>query len=214
MMSDVDRESLNSAANSLNAPAQIDTVICDIADYVSVVDASIAVMLRFGEVDLLFNNAVVSLAGQNTSTEVGDWHSIVDINVMGLVHVTEVFLPLLRPNDQGGYIVNTASMAGHFTSAYISPYNALRLAVVEYSENLRQELVGSNIGISVLCPTWFKSNIPNTQSGAASALQSDSELTDSPVYQMFKQFIDNGMSAENFASLALSSIAAEKFYVF
>lgn len=214
MMSDVDGDSLDAAAKSLNEPTQVDTVICNVADHASVKDAAKAVVQRFGEVHLLFNNAGVSLAGQNGSIAIEDWRWIVDINLMGVVHGTEVFLPLIRSHDQGGYIVNTASMAGHFTSAYMSPYNATKFAVVGYSESVRQELEGSNIGISVLCPTWVKSNIYNTQGGAPSASQSDSDFTDSPVYQMSKQLIDNGMSAEDFASLTLDSISKDRFYVF
>mgnify|MGYP006079415361 CR=1 FL=1 len=68
MMSDVDRISLNVAAKSLNAPASIDTVICNVTNYTSVVDASMAVMLRFCEINLLFNNMSISLLDQKGST--------------------------------------------------------------------------------------------------------------------------------------------------
>jgi NADP-dependent 3-hydroxy acid dehydrogenase YdfG len=214
MMSDIDGQSLATVAKLLKAPAQIDTVICNVANHTSVEEASKAVTKRFGEVHLLFNNAGVSLAGQNGLIAVEDWRWVVDINLMGVVHGIEVFLPLMRAHDQGGYIINTASMAGHFTSAYMAPYNATKFAVVGYSESLRQELEGSNIGVSVLCPTWVKSNIYNTQGGAPSASKSDRDFTDTPVYEMSKQLIDNGMSAEDFASLTLSAIAQDRFYVF
>ena len=214
MMADVNVPSLEAAATAISTPDQIGTVACNVADYDSVVAASKATIERFGQMHLLFNNAGVSLAGKNGSIAVEDWRWIVDINLMGVVHGTEVFLPLLRAHDEGGHIVNTASMAGHITSAFMSPYHATKFAVVGYSESLRQELEDSNIGVSVLCPTWVKSNIHNAQAGAPSHAHLDSDFSDSKVYQMTKQLIDNGMSAENFASLTLESIAQKRFYVF
>ena len=214
MMSDVDVDGLAAAAAAINCADQIGTVGCNVADHGSVVAASEAVIQRFDHVHLVFNNAGVSLAGQNGSIAIEDWRWIVDINLMGVVHGTEVFLPLLRSHGEAAHVVNTASMAGHIASAYMSPYHASKFAVVGYSESLYQELEGSNIGVSVLCPTWVKSNIYNTHGGAPSLLNSDNDFTDSPVYQMSKQLIDNGMSAEDFADLTLGAIAQERFYVF
>jgi NADP-dependent 3-hydroxy acid dehydrogenase YdfG len=218
MMSDVDADRLSFVASQveseIKSAAQIDTVECNVADHSSVVAASKATIHRFGQVNLLFNNAGVSLAGQSGAIAVEDWRWIVDINLMGVVHGTEVFLPLMRINENDGHIINTASMAGHFSSPYMSPYNATKFAVVGYSESVRQELEGSNIGISVLCPTWVKSNIYNTHGGAPSLSNSDHDFTDSPVYQRSKQLIDNGMSAANFANLSLEAVAQGRFYVF
>ncbi|MFT5573348.1 MAG: NAD(P)-dependent dehydrogenase (short-subunit alcohol dehydrogenase family) [Cryomorphaceae bacterium] len=214
MMSDVNVVSLETAAADINAVGQIATVACNVADHDSVVLASEKVIQRFGQVDLLFNNAGVSLAGQSGLIAIEDWRWIVDINLMGVVHGTEVFLPLLRAHQQQAHIVNTASMAGHVASAYMSPYHATKFAVVGYSESLRQELQESNIGVSVLCPTWVKSNIYNAHGGAPSLSESENDFTDSPVYQMSKQLIDNGMSAEDFADLTLNAILKNRFYVF
>ena len=214
MMSDIDVESLDAAALEINVDDKIGTVVCNVADHSSVVAASKATIQRFGQIHLLFNNAGVSLAGQNGSIAIEDWRWLVDINLMGVVHGIEVFLPLIRSHGDEGYIVNTASMAGHFTSAYMSPYNATKFAVVGYTESLRQDLEGSNIGVSVLCPTWVKSNIYNTHGDAPSLSKKNIDFTVSPVYQMSKQLVDNGMSAKNFAALVLSAIHQKRFYVF
>lgn len=214
MMSDLDTQALELAAKNIAQPDQTSTVHCNVAEYASVVAAAQAAIDRFGKVQLLFNNAGVSLAGQNGSIAIQDWRWIVDINLMGVVHGVEVFLPLLRSQGDAAHIVNTASMAGHFTSSYMSPYNATKFAVVGYSESLRQELEGSNVGVSVLCPTWVKSNIYNAPGAAPSRLETDTDFKASPVYEMSKQLIDNGMSAENFATLSLNAVAQKRFYVF
>lgn len=214
MMSDIDAEALNIAAAAIAAPHRIGTVVCNVAEHESVVAAADATMSRFGKVHLLFNNAGVSLAGQNGSINVKDWRWIIDINIMGVVHGVEVFLPLIQSFGEGGHIVNTASMAGHITSSYMAPYNATKFAVVGYSEALRQELEGSDVGVSVLCPTWVKSNIYNAHGGAPSLSGSPVDFTQSPLYKMSKQLVDNGMSAEDFADLSLRAIHLNRFYVF
>lgn len=214
MMSDVDADALEIAAKEIAQPERVGTTACNVADYDSMVIASEATLARFNEVNLLFNNAGVSLAGQNGAIAIADWRWIVDINLMGVVNGIEIFLPLIRANQNDGHIVNTASMAGHFASGYMAPYNATKFAVVGYSESLRQELEGSKIGVSVLCPTWVKSNIYNTHGGAPSFSDTSTDFTNSPVYQMSKQLIDNGMSADDFAKLTLSSVSKNRFYVF
>ena len=214
MMADIDGEKLAAAAASLRSPDTLGTAICNVADYGSLTEAAKTTVDRFGKVHLLFNNAGVSLAGENGSISVKDWRWIVDINLMGVVHGIEAFLPLIQSHGEGGHIVNTASMAGHYASAYMSPYNATKFAVVGYSEGLRLELENKKIGVSVLCPTWVRSNIYNAHGGAPSLAGSDVDFTQSPVYQASKHIIDNGMRAEDFANLTLGAIVQNRFYVF
>ena len=226
MMADLDFAALEQASQSIVQSNQIAITECDVASHQSMIAASYAMLDRFGCVDLLFNNAGVSLAGQNGSIPISDWRWIVDINFMGVVHGIEVFLPLIKESVEScstscspssvneGYIVNTASMAGHAATSYMAPYNATKFAVVGYSESLREELADSNIGVSVLCPTWVQSNIYNAHGGAPSIEQSKVNFTDSPVYEMTKQLIDNGMSATQFANLTLNAIRDNRFYVF
>lgn len=214
MMADIDGKQLEMAASQLNTLGNLQTIICNVADYASVEAASKATLERFGKIHLLFNNAGVSLAGQNGAIAVQDWRWIVDINIMGVVHGIEVFLPLIQSHGESGHIVNTASMAGHYASAYMSPYNATKFAIVGYSEGLRLELEATNIGVSVLCPTWVKSNIYNAHGRAPSLAGSNVDFTQSPVYQASKKIIDNGMRAEDFAELTLGAIEKDRFYVF
>lgn len=214
MMADIDGKQLEMAASQLNTLGNLQTIICNVADYASVEAASKATLERFGKIHLLFNNAGVSLAGQNGAIAVQDWRWIVDINIMGVVHGIEVFLPLIQSHGESGHIVNTASMAGHYASAYMSPYNATKFAIVGYSEGLRLELQATNIGVSVLCPTWVKSNIYNAHGRAPSLAGSNVDFTQSPVYQASKKIIDNGMRAEDFAELTLGAIEKDRFYIF
>jgi short-subunit dehydrogenase len=80
-----------------------------------------------------------------------------------VIHGLHSFLPLLLANDDGGHVVNTASMAGLSAWPGIGPYNASKYAVVGISETLREELRDSPVGVSVLCPGVVNTNIFQSQ---------------------------------------------------
>jgi len=215
MMADIDLAGLEAGMKAIAAPDQLAIIHCDTSDYASVEAARDATIARFGNVHYIFNNAGVSLAGRSGHIAIKDWQWITDINLMGVVHGVEAFLPGMRAHGEGGHVINTASMAGHFATSYMPPYHATKFAVVGYSEALEMELEDSNIGVSVLCPTWVKSNIYEAAFSSPSKTGVDSEsLKNNPVYQSTKSLVDNGMSAEKFAELVLTSVEKKRFYVF
>ncbi len=84
-----------------------------------------------------------------------DWQWIVDINLLGVVRGCRVFTPMLRAQG-GGQLVNIASMAGLVHMPQASAYNATKAAVVALSETLHLELEADHIGVSVVCPAFFR----------------------------------------------------------
>jgi NAD(P)-dependent dehydrogenase (short-subunit alcohol dehydrogenase family) len=92
-----------------------------------------------------------------------DWEWVVGVNLWGVVHGLQVFLPHLEGNADGGHVVNTASMAGLAPFPGIGVYNATKYAVVGISETLAIELAGSGVGVSVLCPGVVNTNIFRSQ---------------------------------------------------
>lgn len=230
MMSDINAEALTKAADALRAKTNnetdgtIDTIACDVGNMDSVSRAAEATITRFGKVHLLFNNAGVGLAGRPGNIAIKDWQWIVDINLMGLVHGVEAFVPHMASHGEGGYIVNTASMAGHFTMAGMAPYHATKFAAVGYSEALAQELAAVNIGVSVLCPTWVKSNIHKAAFGRPSAADKTAngtgaarpapDSTAAKIFEMTKGLVENGMEPDTLADLVLKSITAKRMYIF
>jgi NAD(P)-dependent dehydrogenase (short-subunit alcohol dehydrogenase family) len=160
MLADLDAARLHDAEAIIRAlGAEVGVVLCDVADEAMMRAAADATIARFGKVHIVVNNAGVAAGGMAGNIAIKDWRWVVDINLMGVVHGTEIFLPLIKSHGEGGHIVNTASMAGHVASAGMSPYHATKFAVVGYSEAVRAELAGQNIGVSVLCPAWVKTEI-------------------------------------------------------
>ncbi len=218
MMADINQDQLETAANTLReAGGNVETIMCDASSPDDIEAAAKATQAAFGNIHMLFNNAGVSLSGRPGNIPLKDWQWIVDINLMGVVYGTEAFVPLMTAHGEPSHIINTASMAGHFTIAGMAPYHATKFAVVGYSESLQVELSKTNIGVSVLCPTWVKSNIYNTGDKRPTAVESGVEASAAPrgkLHAMVKGLVDNGMGADVFADLVLKSILAKRFYVF
>ena len=74
------------------------------------------------------------------------------VNLWGVIHGVEAFVPRMIAQKQPGHIVNTASMAGLIASQGLGVYNTTKYAVVGLSETLQKDLRGYDIGVSVLCP--------------------------------------------------------------
>ena len=221
MMADINRLTLEPAAEQVRAAAggNVQTCLCDVIKSGDVADGMAAAQAAFGNIHMVFNNAGVGLAGKPGNIPLKDWQWITDINLMGVVYGVEAFVPHMLSHGEPSRIINTASMAGHMTMGGMAPYHATKFAVVGYSESLVQELAGTNVGVSILCPTWVKSNIyngaagrPTAQSKGASAGAPDEAAA--ALYNMTKGLVDNGMSAEKYAALVLASIKADRFYVF
>jgi NAD(P)-dependent dehydrogenase (short-subunit alcohol dehydrogenase family) len=112
----------------------------------------------WGSVDLLFNNAGVAAAGCVGDIPLEDWKWIIDINFWGVVYGCHSFIPRMKAQGHG-YIINTASAGGFLPLPEMSPYNTSKAAVVSLSETLRSELAPHNIGVTVVCPTFFHSDL-------------------------------------------------------
>lgn len=174
VLADVEAAALLDAAASLRASGGIvEPVPTDVSDRTSVEALAHRTLERFGQVDVLCNNAgVVTLANVWDQTP-DDWSWVLGVDLWGVIHGIAAFLPALRSRPDGGHIVNTASIAGLVPSPLIGPYNVAKAGVVALSETLDMELraEGVNVAVSVLCPGVVPTRIAESKRnrrGAAS----------------------------------------------
>ncbi|MFI5429886.1 SDR family NAD(P)-dependent oxidoreductase [Aeromicrobium sp. UC242_57] len=130
--------------------------------------------------DYLFNNAGVAAGGRIELTEMDQWQWIVDINLLGVARGCRTFTPMLKA-QRSGHIVNTASAAGLIHPPRMSEYNAVKAGVVALSETLLHELKPFGVQVSVVCPTFFKTNLTESLRGKDEAARQSAAKLDRPV---------------------------------
>jgi NAD(P)-dependent dehydrogenase (short-subunit alcohol dehydrogenase family) len=121
----------------------------------------LAKRLRQGwsQLDLLVNNAGVSGAGEVGEFALEDWHWMVGVNLYNAIYGCHTFVPWLKQNPRGGHIINTASLAAIGSAPGMAAYNVSKAGVLSLSETLYTELAPHNVGVTVLCPAFFPTNL-------------------------------------------------------
>ena len=109
-------------------------------------------------IDLLINNAGVGDGGAVDDYPIDRWDWIIGINQMGVIYGCHFFIPYMK-KQRAGHIVNISSAASFANLPEMGPYNAAKAAVTALSETLYGELHGHNVGVTVVMPTFFQSNI-------------------------------------------------------
>ena len=124
-----------------------------------------AVEERWGGLDVLVNNAGVAGGGRVDRCSMAEWQWITDINLFGVVRGTQAFVPMLKAQGSG-HLVNVASLAGLVHPAGMGSYNAVKAAVVAFTETCGHELASYGIRASVVCPSYFRTNLMDSMQGA------------------------------------------------
>ena len=159
MLADIEAAPLATATDALRCEGTVRGIVCDVADASSMKTAASATIDAFGKVHIVCNNAGVAGGSGIENISLETWRWVLDVNLTGVLHGIETFLPLIRAHGEGGHIVNTASMAGLQSNLGFSPYVASKFAVVAMSEGLAKQLSPLDIGVTVLCPGFVRTNI-------------------------------------------------------
>ncbi|MBR8458547.1 SDR family oxidoreductase [Burkholderia dolosa] len=150
-LADVDEVGLAGTAAACAAHGmRVTTRRVDVSDRDAVFAWADFVRAEHGKVNLIFNNAGVSLAASAETARLADLEWIVGINFWGVVHGTQAFLPHLRASGDG-HVVNTSSLFGLVAMPTQSAYNATKFAVRGFTEALRMELELDGAPVSATC---------------------------------------------------------------
>ncbi len=123
------------------------------------------VRAQWGGLDLLVNNAGVAAGGRIDVIPLIEWQWIIDINLLGVVRGCHTFAPMFK-QQRSGHLVNVASAAGLVHPPQMSSYNTVKAGVVALSETLSHELSAYGVATSVVCPTFFKTNLARSLTGS------------------------------------------------
>jgi NAD(P)-dependent dehydrogenase (short-subunit alcohol dehydrogenase family) len=217
-MVDIDADALEEAATAARAefPAvEITAHHCDVSDARAVDALADSVFGRFGQVDVMCNNAGVFVGGLIWERPVADLEFILGTNLWGILHGIRAFVPRMIAQGTEGHVVNTASVAGLFGAPFEAPYAISKFAAFAATESLAHDLqaVGSRIKASVLCPGMINTNIITSD-----RLRPDHLVTELTEDQKFVNgylagVIADGMPPAEVAQIVIAALRADEFLI-
>jgi NAD(P)-dependent dehydrogenase (short-subunit alcohol dehydrogenase family) len=153
-----DSRAQETAAEIKNLGAKAIIVHCDVTKPTDLDKAVETAKKELGGVDIIVNNAGVSAGGYMEKISLEDWDWIININLKSIIYGCRSVIPLFK-KQQSGYIINVASNAGMVCLPEMCSYNMTKAGVIAISDTLRTELSPFGIGVSVVCPSFFKTNL-------------------------------------------------------
>ena len=189
-------------------------VITDVSDRAAVEHAAREAQKAFGAVHVVCNNAGVTMHGKSVAELAPrEWDWIVGVNLYGVIHGIQIFLPLIRSHGDEGHVVNTASIAGFQVrpGRRSGAYAATKYAVVALSESLAQDLAGTPIGVSVLAPAAVNTQIYRSGENRPARFGGPvAPPVDDPLHQQLK----NGLDPDTVGERVVRAIREREFFVF
>jgi NAD(P)-dependent dehydrogenase (short-subunit alcohol dehydrogenase family) len=214
VLADVDKPALEQAVARLHAEGfDAHGVMCDVRHLDEMVHLAEEAFRLLGQVDVVFSNAGIVVAGPIAEMTHEDWRWVIDIDLWGSIHAVEAFLPRLLEQDKGGHIAFTASFAGLIPNVGLGTYCVAKYGVVALAETLAREVKNNEIGVSVLCPMVVETKlVANSERirGADYGLASTPDVTGSlgPLPAQ-----DDSLSVDEVARLTADAILANRLYV-
>ena len=165
-LTDINKARLEAAVSAVNsAGGQATGYVFDVADHVKFKSATDAFTKKNGGIDIGINNAGIGCGGLFDEVSIDLFHKVIETNLMGVANGCHLFVPIMKKQGHG-HILNVASAAAFATAPRMSAYSVSKAGVVALSECLKAELAGSNVSVSVLCPSYARTNIGNDSIGA------------------------------------------------
>jgi NAD(P)-dependent dehydrogenase (short-subunit alcohol dehydrogenase family) len=159
--SDINETAARATADAISADGgQATSLRCDVSQVDDVALLAKEAQDWFGgPPTLVINNAGVGAGGTPIGeVSLDDWNWVLNVNLWGPIHGCHVFAPILREAGYGG-IINVASAAAFGAAPGMAAYNVSKAGALSLSETLAAELSGTGVNVTVLCPTFVKTNI-------------------------------------------------------
>jgi NAD(P)-dependent dehydrogenase (short-subunit alcohol dehydrogenase family) len=183
-------------------PAGAEYLRLDVRDEADWKDAVAWCDEHWDGLDLLVNNAGIATGGRIDVETLAEWDRVVDVNLMGVVRGCRAFAPVFK-HQRSGHIVNTASAAGLVHPPMMSSYNTVKAGVVALSETLSHELHPYGVTVSVVCPSFFRTNLADSMQGS-----------DTDMNAVARRLIEKSpRTADEIASAVLNGIAKHRFLI-
>ena len=219
MLCDIEEAALSAAVAELKKTnVDVDGVRADVSLKTELQAAADATTARYGNVHILVNNAGVGGGGPYGVWTDAGWNWLLGVNLMSVIWGIEIFGPLIEKHGEGGHIVSTASIAG-LISGSSNAYNVSKYGVVALSEGLRLELAPRDIGVSVLCPGFIRTqivdsgrNLPQRFAGKIGRPPATGPIAEH--IKSLRDRVDQGIDPLYVGELVREAIENDWFYIF
>ncbi len=155
------------------------------------------------QLDLLANIAGAAGAGDVGQFPIDEWRRLLDVNLFGVVHGCHVFIEWLKSHPERSQIINAASAAAFAAAPAMAAYNVSKAGVLAFSETLYSELRPHRVGVAVLCPGFFLTNLVNRG-------HFEKEQQRESAREMMQK---SSFTAEDVAELAVQAMHRRRLYV-
>jgi NAD(P)-dependent dehydrogenase (short-subunit alcohol dehydrogenase family) len=219
VLADIESAKLDAAAASLGIDAtRILAQRTDVSREDEIAALADTAFARFGGVHLLCNNAGVGLTRVTWEHSTADWNWVLGVDLFGVIHGIQHFVPRMLQQAEGGHVVNTSSVAGLLSTPGMAAYNVAKHGVVTLSETLYGELLAARakVGVSLLCPAWVPTGIhesgrnrqdrfgtPKPAAGLSAAYED----------RMASAVKSGRLTAADMANAVFDAVSEERFYV-
>ncbi|BBZ74958.1 short chain dehydrogenase [Mycolicibacterium anyangense] len=180
----------------------------DISDYDSVAHFAADIHTRHGAMDVVMNVAGISAWGTVEQLTHQHWRSMIDVNLMGPIHVIETFLPPMVAAGRGGHLVNVSSAAGLVALPWHAAYSASKFGLRGLSEVLRFDLARHDIGVSLVVPGAV--DTPLVQTVHIAGVDREHPT----VQRWVKLFSGHAVTADKVAACILVGVAKNRFLIY
>ncbi len=212
-MADIRQDAIDAALKTMDNQ-EVMGVQVDVSSRDAMAKAADEVEAKFGPVTLLFNNAGVNLFQPVEDSSWSDWDWLMGVNLHGPINGCMTFAPRMIAHGQGGYIVNTASMAGWLAAGSPGIYNTTKFAVRGLSESLRYSLAPKGIGVSCVCPGLVKSYIYASDDIRPKELMADAKPVNTENVERLAGMHEVGMEPDVIAARILQGMRENQAYIF
>jgi NADP-dependent 3-hydroxy acid dehydrogenase YdfG len=209
---DINQDTLNATATMVKQyNVGLSTHIVDMGDMDQIEALPDAVIAQHGSVDLLFNNAGVTVGSTFDGMSERDWDWVMNINLNGVVKSSRVFLPYLKDRPEA-VLANTSSIFGMIAVAGQSVYHATKFGVRGFTESLAKEFKGTNLQVHCVHPGHVGTNIlANSRFNTDQPGRFGADFNKDEMAEMFRT---KGMHPSRAASIILNGVRVNKRRIF
>ncbi|AVK64126.1 short-chain dehydrogenase [Lactobacillus sp. CBA3606] len=220
-MVDIDEPALKTTYQAVtDAGATAIMIGADVTKEAAVNAAVDQTMAKFGQIDLLVNNAGIALPGRIWELPTRDWEWIMHINLMSQVYAMKRIIPIMLKQKTHADILNVASIAGLVDTPGMPSYHASKFASVGMTEATAYDLqrIKADIDMHVMCPGFVQTDLYHTENHRPDQYRDDTDpYYQSEAYLKGQQFakyvITSGKPIDTIAATVFKALEDNRFYI-